>query len=29
VMRGIMNDEGRRYIDHAEEARHDPRSRPA
>jgi DNA-binding MarR family transcriptional regulator len=29
VMRGIMNEAGRRYIDHAEEARGDPRSRPA
>jgi DNA-binding MarR family transcriptional regulator len=29
VMRGIMSDTGRRYIDRAEEARADPRSRPA
>jgi DNA-binding MarR family transcriptional regulator len=29
VMRGIMNDAGRHYIDQAEEARRDPRSRPA
>jgi DNA-binding MarR family transcriptional regulator len=29
VMRGIMNETGRRYIDHAEETRHDPRPRPA
>jgi DNA-binding MarR family transcriptional regulator len=29
VMRGIMNESGRRYIDQAEEARHDTRSRSA
>jgi DNA-binding MarR family transcriptional regulator len=29
VMRGIMNEFGRRYIDQAEEARDDPRSRSA
>ncbi len=28
VMRGIMNDSGRRYIDQAEDNRHEPRSRP-